>query len=101
MIKSLVKKLLNLFKQKKPLFKHLRAIRLRKLWNEYGRGEGTTVIVLDMPGYHGEAVTEIIKRIAPKAEIKFASWLNPGNPNLSRIPEALEEIYEEHYGKEN
>ena len=90
MITSLVKKLLSLFKKKKPLFKHLRAIRLKRLWNEYGMGEGRRIAVFDLPGYHGEAVTEIIRRIAPKSQILFYSWIKSNG--LTQIAEQARQI---------
>lgn len=88
-MQQLMDVILKLFKKKKKLPGHLRAIKLRSLWNEFGQGQGIHIAVVDLPGDHSNGVIEILKRVAPRAQIHFYSALQD---NYTRIPEALNTI---------
>lgn len=90
-MKKVLQKLLSLLTNKQgKLYSHLKAIKLKKLWKEYGTGHGVNIAVLDLFGEHGDNVTEIIRRIAPHSTIHFYNWVENG---ISKIPEKLQVIY--------
>lgn len=78
-------------KKQKPA-PYLKQIHIQKLWSKFGKGTNKTIIVLDSPGKHSEAIVEIVKRVAPKANAIFVSRMTE---NISHHEPKLYKILED------